>query len=112
MSTESSSNILVTETFDIDERSIMRPNTPHYVYTRKPFMGYARHLICGATLDQTCFGIIHTLLGQSILTSTSNPNLLGYIPAFLRLWLDNLSLKTTDDPSTQPPVPFQLYSFH
>lgn len=77
----------------------MRPATLHYVATLEPTLVYGRHFYSSSTLKETCFGAMHTLIADHVLSNTEHSHLLHFIPAFGRWWLQHL-----DDLASRPQV--------
>lgn len=65
----------------------MRPGARHYVVTTEPAIVYGRHFYCSSTIKQSCYGAVHTLIGNQVLTNTQHARILHYIPQFGELWL-------------------------
>ncbi|KAJ3499602.1 hypothetical protein NLJ89_g10083 [Agrocybe chaxingu] len=53
-------------------RLVMRPNTPHLVYTFGHTIAYGGHFYSTSVLRDTAFGVMHTFVGSSVLTNTSH----------------------------------------
>ena len=85
----------------------MRPATPHYVVTLEPTMVYGKHFYCDSTLDRSCYGVVHALLADQLVTNTSHPELIssivGHIP-----WLQRLSTRKPGQAAGCKSVPFSL----
>lgn len=64
----------------------MRPNQRHYVLTLGPSLVFGKHFINGENILQTCCGVVHSFVSDSIVTNTSHPELLHYLVSFLSYW--------------------------
>jgi hypothetical protein len=51
---------------------IMRPNTPHLVYTMESAICHGGHFYCMSTIRDSIFGIFHTFSASSLLTNTEH----------------------------------------
>lgn len=54
--------------------SIMRPNTPHVVFTPEYSICHGGHFYATTTMQDTMFGIIHTFISPIDLTNTDHRN--------------------------------------
>lgn len=52
--------------------SIMRPNTPHLVYTPASAICSGGHFYCMSTIRDSIYGIFHTFSASSLLTNTEH----------------------------------------
>lgn len=64
----------------------MRPNQRHYVLTLGPSLVFGKHFVNAENIVDTCCGVIHSFVSDSIVTNTSHPELLNYITSFLCYW--------------------------
>lgn len=71
-----------------DHYRFMRPCTPHYVLTRRPTMVIGKHFFSSSTVMDSCYGAVHTLMGNNILTNTAHPETLHCLVALLDWWID------------------------
>ncbi|KAF8891503.1 hypothetical protein CPB84DRAFT_1748939 [Gymnopilus junonius] len=78
---------------------LMRPNTPHYVFTPTPTIAHGGHFLATSTIRQTCYGLIHTTLSGHLITNTTHAEkcrkLLGRLVSFYHEEL----LEVTADPT-------------
>ncbi|KIL56676.1 hypothetical protein M378DRAFT_181892, partial [Amanita muscaria Koide BX008] len=51
---------------------IMRPNTPHVVYTLESSICQGGHFYATSTLQDTCYGIMHTFVAGGFITNTEH----------------------------------------
>lgn len=70
-------------------RSIMQPLTPHCVLTLMESVVFGKHFWSALHLQESCLGVVHTLLEQSLLTNTAHPRTIGFIGLFLKWWKSN-----------------------
>jgi hypothetical protein len=63
----------------------MRPNTPHYVLTVDHSITYGRYFYATSTVRDSCWAIIHAVIGNSTLTSTEHPRTIQLLRRML-LW--------------------------
>lgn len=73
--------------FDIIFR-FMRPCTPHYVLTLEPSIVMGKHFFCSNGIMDSCHGVVHSLLGDHIVTNTAHPQTLHCLVAILSWWVD------------------------
>lgn len=52
-------------------------------------MVYGKHFYCSSTIKQSCYGAIHTFIGDQVVSNTQHAQLLHYIPQFGELWLSH-----------------------
>lgn len=52
--------------------SIMRPNTPHIIFTLEHSVCLGGHYYGTSTLRDTCYGIMHSFAAGSVVTNTSH----------------------------------------
>lgn len=82
----------------------MRPMTPHYVVTTGPSMVFGKHYFCASTLAESCYGVVHSLLEESVLTNTTHAQVISYISCFLCWWERNLKDRSEDGSYDGTPI--------
>jgi hypothetical protein len=50
-------------------KRIMRPNTPHAVFTPENAICHGGHFYATSTMQDTMFGIVHTFIANAVLTN-------------------------------------------
>lgn len=66
----------------------MRPFTPHYVLTQLCSIVLGKHFFSSSCAAESCFAVIHSLLGDHILTNTSHSQTLHCLVSILEWWID------------------------
>ena len=52
--------------------SVMRPNTPHVVFTAEHLVCLGGHFYATSTLRDTCYGMMHTFIAGSLVTNAQH----------------------------------------
>ncbi len=53
--------------------SIMKPNTPHSVFTIEHSIAIGGHFYSFANIQQTVFGLVHAFVMDTLVTNTEHP---------------------------------------
>lgn len=67
----------------------MQPMTPHCVLTLMLAIVFGDHFYSACKIQESCLGLVHTLLEHSLLTNTAHPQVLCFIGLFLVWWKKN-----------------------
>lgn len=54
--------------------------------TLGPSLVFGKHFVNAENITETCCGVIHSFISDSIVTNTSHPELLNYVTSFLHYW--------------------------
>ncbi|KAJ3492597.1 hypothetical protein NLJ89_g11200 [Agrocybe chaxingu] len=78
---------------------IMRPNTPHAVYTPVPTICHGVHFYATSTMQDTLFGIVHTLVAGTYITNTQHITARRLIHRLVDLYHRGIVERTVDEES-------------
>jgi len=73
---------------------IMQPNTRHYVLTTDDSIVYGRHFYSSTVMLESCYGLVHSLLCDKLITNSSSPSVYHLLPGILELWKKGYEIKT------------------
>lgn len=72
--------------------SFMRPNTPHWDLTQDAALVYTRHFYCSSVVFDSCVGVVHSLLADRAVRSTSHQDLLPLLTS-LGCWFNAIQFE-------------------
>jgi len=69
----------------------------HYVLTTNHSMAYGRHFYSSTVLQDSCYGLVHSLLCDKLVTNLSLPSVHHLLPGILELWKKGYELHSPAD---------------
>jgi hypothetical protein len=64
----------------------MRPNTPHYVLGVENTITFGRHFYATSTISDTCYGILHTFMLNSVVTNQQHDQTRTFLRRLMGMW--------------------------
>ena len=92
-------HLVISRSYLLDDWSVMKPNTLHFVTMPEHSICYGENFFCTSTMQDMARGIVHSFMDHIKMTNTNHPTLailLRRIASFYHLGLMKLGRKAFD----------------